>query len=167
MLPEEPLSDGVVTLRPWREDEADWYVAQAADPDILRFTREEPDLTAEQVRTAIAQMHATRAHAGMVITDAATGELLGNAGLAAGDEPAVGHVSYWVAAPARGRGVATRAVRLLVDWAGRCGMRQVRLWAKADNVGSQRVAERAGFHPDGTGQCSVRGETWDVVWYAR
>jgi RimJ/RimL family protein N-acetyltransferase len=112
-------------------------------------------------------MHATRAHAGLVITDAVTGALLGNAGLAPGDDPEVGHVSYWVAAPAQGRGVATRAVRLLVDWAARCGMRQVRLWAKADNTGSRRVAERAGFRPDGTGQQTVRGERWDVVWYVR
>jgi RimJ/RimL family protein N-acetyltransferase len=166
VLPDVPLTDGVVTLRPWRPDEADWYAAQTVDPEIQRFTAELPDLAPAAVRDAIEDMLAARAHAGLVITDAATGELLGNAGLAAGEEPGVGHLSYWVAAPARGRGVATRAVRLLVDWAWRCGMRRVRLWAHVDNVGSQRVAERAGLHRERveTGH-PVKDETWDIVWY--
>lgn len=101
MLPDVPLTDGVVTLRPWRVEEADWYVAQVSDPPIQRFTGEPPDLTPAAVRAAIADMLATRAHAGMAITDAATGELLGNAGLAP-KEAGLGEVSYWVSAPARG-----------------------------------------------------------------
>jgi RimJ/RimL family protein N-acetyltransferase len=96
------------------------------------------------VRAAIEDMLTTRAHAGLAITDAATGALLGNAGLAVG-EPGVGEISYWVAADARGRGAATRAVRLLVDWAWQCGLRRVQLHARVENVGSQRVAEKAGL----------------------
>jgi RimJ/RimL family protein N-acetyltransferase len=166
MLPDAPLTDGVVTLRPWRPEEADWYAAQTADPEIQRFTAEQPDLAPATVRAAIEEMLATRAHAGLVITDAVTGALLGNAGLAPGDDPGVGQLAYWVAATARGRGVATRAVRLLVDWAWRCGMHRVRLWAHVENVGSQRVAERAGLHRDRleSGR-RVKDESWDVVWY--
>lgn len=166
MLPDVPLTDGVVTLRPWRVEEADWYVAQVSDPPIQRFTGEPPDLTPAAVRAAIADMLATRAHAGMAITDAATGELLGNAGLAP-KEAGLGEVSYWVSAPARGRGAATRAVRLLVDWAWECGLRRVQLHTRADNVGSQRVAERAGFCRDRVELAFrvVKGESWDVVWY--
>ena len=116
MLPEIPLDDGVVTLRPWRVEEADWYVAETADPEIQRFTTEPPDLDPAAVRAAIEDMLASRGHAGLVITDAVTGQLPSNAGLAPGPDAGVGEVSYWVAAGARGRGVATRAVPL-VGWA--------------------------------------------------
>jgi RimJ/RimL family protein N-acetyltransferase len=161
------LDDGVVRLRPWRVEEADWYVAQAADPEIQRFTTEPPDLDPAAVRAAIEDMLASRAYAGLVITDAVTGQLLGNAGLAPGPEAGVGEVSYWVAAGARGRAVATRAVRLMVALAWECGMHRVQLHARADNAGSQRVAERAGFRRERTEPAArvVKGESWDIVWY--
>jgi RimJ/RimL family protein N-acetyltransferase len=165
VLPDSPLTDGRVLLRPWQLEDADWYVRAARDPEILRWTNERPDLTAEQVREAIAAMHATRGHAGMLVTAAATGERLGNAGLAPGD-PGVGRIAYWVAAEARGRGVATRSVRLLVEHAWRLGLRRVELWAHVDNQASQRVAERAGLRRDRVQRGLVTSKgAWDVVWY--
>jgi RimJ/RimL family protein N-acetyltransferase len=55
-------------------------------------------------------------------------------------------VGYWVAAPCRGRGAATRAVRLVTDWgfAG-LGVARVELLAEPENLASQRVAAAAGF----------------------
>lgn len=167
VLPEMPLSDGVVTLRPWRVEEADWYVAQTADPEIQRFTTETPDLDPAAVRAAVEDMLVSRAHAGLVVTDAGTGALLGNAGLAPAAEAGVGELSYWVSAGARGRGVATRAVRLLVEWAWECGLHRVQLHTRADNAGSQLVAERAGFGRERVEPAGrvVKGESWDIVWY--
>lgn len=167
MLPDTPLTDGQVLLRPWRPEEAGWYVAQSRDAEILRWTNESPTLDEATARAAIEDMLATRAHAGLVITDAATGALLGNAGLARDVGAAVGKLAYWVAPAARGRGVATRAVRLLIDWAWQCELDRVELWAHLDNVGSQRVAERAGLHRERVeqGGKQVKGETWDVVHY--
>ncbi len=169
LLPNGPLSDGEVTLRAWQPEDADWYVSACADPDIQRWTSEPRDLTADDVRRAIAEMHSTRAHAGMAVTDARTGQLLGNAGLArSAADPSVGEVSYWLALSGRGRGAATRAVRLLVGWAWRCGLRRVELVTHVDNVGSQRVAERAGFHRDGVlaRHRVIHGVAWDVVLYS-
>jgi RimJ/RimL family protein N-acetyltransferase len=96
------------------------------------------------------------------ITDAATGELLGNLALSPAHE-----LSYWVARAARGRGVATRAGRLLLDHAWASGVDRVALHAHVDNLGSQRVAERAGFRPDRVERAAreLKGEIWDVVWY--
>jgi ribosomal-protein-alanine N-acetyltransferase len=167
VLPDVPLTDGTVTLLPWRSEHAQWYVEQSVDADIQRFTNEPPDLDAAAVRGAIEEMHRTRAHAGMVITDAVTGKLLGNAGLAPGDDGDTGKIAYWVAAGARGRGAASRAVRLLTDWAWECGLRRVELWAHVDNVASQRVAERAGLRRERVEPAGrvVKGETWDIVWY--
>jgi hypothetical protein len=60
----------------------------------------------------------------LLIWDAVSGERLGNIALSHAD--GIGHVSYWLAAAARGRGAATRALRpfsgcdfagRLVDWA--------------------------------------------------
>jgi RimJ/RimL family protein N-acetyltransferase len=162
------LSDGVVTLRLWEAADAEWYARTARDPDIQLWTAEPADVDEQAVRTAIGDMLRTRAAYGAVVTDAVTGELLGNAGLApVADEPGTGAISYWVAPAARGRGVATRAVRLLVGWARELGMSRVELHAHLGNVASQRVAERAGLVrgrvvPD---YRVVKGESWTVVFY--
>ena len=167
-FPDGPLTDGVVTLRLWEPDDAAWYAEQAHDPDILRFTNEPEDLDEQTVRDAIEEMMRTREAYGVVITDAVTGERLGNAGLApAKGAPEAGSVAYWLAPTARGRGAATRAVRLLTEWAREIGMPRVELHAHVDNVDSQRVAERAGFTrgrvvPD---YRVVKGESWTVVLY--
>ena len=49
------LSDELVVLRDWDEDDADWYAAAVRDPEIQRFTTEREDLAAAQVRAAIAE----------------------------------------------------------------------------------------------------------------
>jgi RimJ/RimL family protein N-acetyltransferase len=54
---------------------------------------------------------------------------------------------YWVASWARGRGVATRALRLGTTWAlETIGLVTVELDTMIGNVASERVAEKAGFH---------------------
>ena len=161
MLPDSALTDGIVTLRQWRPDEAEWYVEQSRDPEIQRFTTDPPDLDEATVRAAIERLLAGRSWA-WAITDAATGALLGNVALSLEHE-----LSYWVAPAGRGRGVATRAVRLVLDRAWASGVDRVRLHAHVDNVGSQRVAERAGFRREGVERAArqVKGQTWDVVWY--
>ena len=55
-------------------------------------------------------------------------------------------IGYWVAAPARGQGVATRAVRLLSDWAlDRLRLPAVEIQVLPANLASQAVARKAGF----------------------
>ncbi|MGH2851663.1 MAG: GNAT family N-acetyltransferase, partial [Solirubrobacteraceae bacterium] len=57
-----------------------------------------------------------------------------------------GTVSYWVAAPARGRGVATRALALLVDWSlDDLGLERLEVFVEPENFRPQRAAERCGF----------------------
>jgi RimJ/RimL family protein N-acetyltransferase len=75
------------------------------------------------------------------MVDGDTGELLGSIELSGST------IGYWVAPSARGRGVATRALRLLVDWA---PARPLRLTTHPANLASQRVAEKAGFRRVGT-----------------
>jgi RimJ/RimL family protein N-acetyltransferase len=57
---------------------------------------------------------------------------------------------YWLLPQARGRGVATKALRLVAGWAfAQLGVERLFLTTAPDNVASQRVAERAGFTREG------------------
>jgi RimJ/RimL family protein N-acetyltransferase len=48
-----------------------------------------------------------------------------------------GEVSHWVDRSARGRGVATRALRLLSDWAfAALELSEIELWTHVDNAPS-------------------------------
>jgi hypothetical protein len=68
-----------VTLREWSDSDADWYAASTRDPAIQRFTTESAHLTADEVRDAIrALLAGDNPHAGLIITDAPTGQRLGN-----------------------------------------------------------------------------------------
>ena len=62
MMPLVPLSDGTVTLRAWRPEDADWYAEQSRDSEIQRFTTESPDLDPQTVRTAIERFAAASTH---------------------------------------------------------------------------------------------------------
>ena len=59
---------------------------------------------------------------------------------------ATGEIGYWVAREARGRGVATRAVRLACAWAAsELGLTTLEIVVHEDNAPSLRVARAAGF----------------------
>ena len=61
-----------------------------------------------------------------------------------------GEIGYIVGPAARGRGVATRALQLLTDWGfSSLGLLRIELWIEPTNVGSERVAERAGYAREG------------------
>ena len=62
------------------------------------------------------------------------------------DDRSTGWVGYWLLPAARGRGLATGAVRLITDWAvNKLGFTTMRLKTAPDNERSQRLAERSGF----------------------
>jgi len=78
--------------------------------------------------------------------------------------PNTGEVMYWLAPWDRRRGIATKAVALLCEWAlTGLGFTHITLKTNMDNVASQRVAERAGFH-----RVEPQGDNKDqpgTVWY--
>jgi RimJ/RimL family protein N-acetyltransferase len=122
--------------------DADAIAAELADEDIVRFIPLIPSpythSDAESWIERAGNAWVDGSSCPFVIVDADAGKLLG----AIEVRPVRGDIGYWVAGPARGRGVATRALRLI------CGWRQERpLWlvTHPDNTASQRVAEKAGF----------------------
>jgi RimJ/RimL family protein N-acetyltransferase len=61
-----------------------------------------------------------------------------------------GHVGYWMAPEARGRGLTTAALGALSRWAiEELGLGRVELATDPENLASQRVAEKAGFQREG------------------
>ena len=77
-----------------------------------------------------------------------------------------GELGYLVFAPARGRAVATRAVRLLARFGfERLGLGRIEILAATANPASQRVAEKAGFTREGVLRSYMQsgGERLDMV----
>ncbi|MBM0231048.1 GNAT family N-acetyltransferase [Micromonospora sp. STR1_7] len=67
------------------------------------------------------------------------------------------HLSYWVLPAARGRGIATAALRALTRWSfTRAGLHRLALEHSTANTASCRVAARAGFIEEGVARGSVR-----------
>jgi RimJ/RimL family protein N-acetyltransferase len=129
-------------LRPPASADIDAIVAEIADEDIGRFIPLIPSpyarADAEAWIERVGRAWADGTSCPFVIVDMVAGKLLG----AIEVRPLRGDIGYWVAAGARGRGIATRALRLICEW------REERpLWlvTHPDNAASQRVAEKAGF----------------------
>ena len=87
----------------------------------------------------------------LAIVDHEDEEFLGQIGVGRLNwEQQVGEIFYWLAAPARGRGVAARAVRLLADWSfATLNLARLEIIVDPGNEASQHVADAAGFTREG------------------
>jgi RimJ/RimL family protein N-acetyltransferase len=138
--------DGVVALRGWRGDDADRLTQIWQDGELQRRFGVPAPVTGDAIAAWLAGVD-QRWRLGLQISLAVTvdGIVVGGCELDDVDtqEPDLG---YWVAAPERGRGYATRAARLLVDWAtALLPGTALQLVVEADNPASITVAERLGF----------------------
>jgi RimJ/RimL family protein N-acetyltransferase len=159
------LEDGDVVLRPFVDADVPAIVAACQDPEIPRWTSVPSPYTEADARAFL--MGAPNLHA-FAIVDAASDLLLGSVGFhVIGDSR--GSFGYWVAKEARGRGVATRALRLLVRYAVRKhGLARLQLIVEPENVASIRVAENAGFVREALlrSYIELHGRRRDVYLYA-
>ncbi len=146
-LPYETVRGDGVVLRPPRPDDADDLVAACADPLIERFVPSLPSPCGAEAAAWIAG--AANRHE-LVVADPATGRLLGGCRLYhLSSLDRSGELGYWVAAGARGRGLATAAAAVLTGWAFRRGLGRLEALARPDNPASQRVALAAGYRWEG------------------
>ena len=142
--PDPPLTDGVVTLRP--PDEGDLAAIDEGinDPDVVRWFGP-PTSSAAGVLAANRERweHGSPTFSVDDADAACVGHVWVNV---SATDPSIGYVGYWLLPRARGRGLATTAVRLLGSWAiPHLGISHLRLLTEPGNQASQRVAERSGF----------------------
>lgn len=172
-LPEGGLRHHGLLLRPGRLADAGALAAAIDEPEVHRWLDFLPDpYTRDDAQAFLAdarQQWAGGTGTPFLITNG--GELVGGIGLSLETkDPCLGEVGYWVARPARGRGVATAALTVVVDWAfGVVGLRRVQLHAAVDNRASRAVAEHAGFEQEGVNRWwrTVHGTPTDFLVYAR
>ena len=137
--PDPPLSDGVITLRAKTREDIDALVAICQDPAIPRWTRvPNPYRPADAEAWIVVSELELEAESGIdwlavdaqdeVVASLAIQHIRADEGL--------GEVGYWVAAGARGRGFATRGVRLVTAWGlGELGLKELEIMAHEDNAG--------------------------------
>ena len=146
--PQPTLSDGVVVLRPWRDEDIEEAVA-GHDEEMARsvgWPDEGPSY--DRHRKAVEDWRAAYADGRRVVSFVVEhdGHLAGSVEVR--DEGnRTGALSWTLYAGHRGQGYATRAVRLLIDYAiGTLGMERVEGQVERVITRSLRVASGAGLH---------------------
>lgn len=160
------LDAGDLLLRPWHADDVEAVYRACQDPDIQRWTTIPSPYSREDAEWFVSTCP-DRWEAGtasFAAVDAATGSLLGSFGLEGVEHEQGPEIGFWVAADARGRGVASGAVRRICRWAiDDLAVARVVWRAYVGNVASRRVAEAVGFRVEGIERRGIvqRGERRD------
>jgi len=152
--PSPPPSDGVVSLRPFRAEDAPAVTEACQDPEVSRWTPRVPfpytETDARRFILLSLQAWTDGSSYEFAIVDAATDRYVGSVGIQLGANPRRHAIGYMVAPWARDRGIATRGVKLAVRWAfENLDVERLALWTLPGNVASQRVAEKVGFRWEG------------------
>jgi RimJ/RimL family protein N-acetyltransferase len=176
LLPDLPgglLTDGVVTLRPVTSaDIEDIFVLDNLPECVARSVPPVPPSREEVERRCRLAMSKWLAgeRASFTIRDAASDAFAGTIGVF-NPEASTGQamIGYNLAREWRGRGMVTRAVNLVVDWAFRAvGLVRVIAGVAPDNAASHAVLSRAGFEQEGYQRARLPGPDGtrvdDVQW---
>lgn len=140
---------GWLTLRPFTTADIPWVYEVSQDPELQRFIRVPSPYQLEHAAFFVEQQAVGAWDRGQraefVAEDAAAGTRLGRVGLGLHEADAA-EVGYWVDPRARGRGVATDAVRAACQWAfTELGVQVIEWRCEVGNSASRRVAEKTGF----------------------
>jgi RimJ/RimL family protein N-acetyltransferase len=139
-----------------RAEDVPLIAAASHDPETRRRLDDEP-LTPDRERESLERAEEqwrTGSGAPFVIAHAGDDRALGLVNLQFGEDATV---AVSVFPEERGRGIASRAMRLAATWGLReLGLRRVVAEAAADNVASIRAIEKAGFRREGLSDDQVR-----------
>lgn len=146
-LPEHlELADGVVALRPWALADVPTLTTIWQDEELQRRFAVPPPVTDASTTGYVRGVTgAWREGVQLSLAIEADGLVVGGCDIdeLPTDAPQLG---YWLAAEARGRGYATRAATLLLEWARDVlAVRRLEMEIEPDNRASIGVADRLGF----------------------
>jgi len=159
-------------LRPATDDDIDAITAACQDPETLRWTTIPPGYQrsdAENFARVYAPGAWQQGTAAIFAIADASGAYCGGIDLRISQEDSsAAEIGFQVAPWARGRGLASEALRTLAVWGfDALGLTRVKWRAHVGNDGSRRVAEKASFTFEGIQRqgCLHRGERRDA-WVA-
>jgi RimJ/RimL family protein N-acetyltransferase len=177
MIPyDTTITDGEITLRLPTVDDAPALVAavQESVAEIMPWmgwcTPAYNEEIARPWLAALPDAWENGTQFALAITDAHSGEFLGGTGLNhINYQYRLANLGYWVRSSATGRGIATRAARLVGEFAvNRVGLLRAEIVVAVGNKPSLRVAEKCGCKPEGVLQnrLIVREAIFDAVMHA-
>ena len=152
-FPVEGISDGEIRLRLVTEADLPLITELVQDPEIPRWTRIPSPYTRREARDWFAHQSAALEEGALLNVVIVDGEdrLLGSCGIVGADwDEGRCDLGYWLSRKERGRGVMTRAVRLLASWVfENLPIERIEIHAEPGNAASRAVAERSGFTFEG------------------
>ncbi len=176
MNPKDELTDGKIIVRTYREDDAN-ALYEAARESISEVSVWLPwcheNYSIEESREFVS----SRARAAksdewysFATFEKDSGRFLGGVGLNFFNRVhQIANLGYWVRTSAIGRGVATRATRLVARFGfAQLGLHRIEILAAVDNIASQRVAEKVGAVREAVlrKRLLIRGESQDAVMFS-
>jgi RimJ/RimL family protein N-acetyltransferase len=163
------LSDGAVVLRQLEEDDRADVLRTMRDPLVRRWLNmpaEPSDRDFENLRRQVEAGWRTGDRLDYVVAEVADGTAVG-AVVASRRHRENYELAYLAGAAGRGRGLLSRAIRLLCDALFAAGVGRLEIRTHPANAESQRLAERCGFVREGLERRSIwlHGRREDaIVW---
>jgi aminoglycoside 6'-N-acetyltransferase len=151
MSPDARILDTTrLVLRPLTAADAAAIVAYRDDPEVARYQSwdryREADALALVASLADACPGKPGAWFQWGITDRSSGALIGDCGLKTLEDPRLGMIGYTLGRSHQGRGLATEALRAVIDLAfGRLAMHRLSASVDADNLRSLALLGRLGW----------------------
>jgi len=168
----ETVTAEELLLRPPTDDDVDVVAPAFRDPQVGGEAGL-PPVDADALRVLLQNQLPILRQRGLLapylIEDTKAARILGGANLRSFDPLRdVVEVGYWLFVDARGRGIATRSVRALLDDAFAGGIVRVEAHVRIGNAASERVLQRLGFQREGVKRRLLRhgGERVDATLYA-
>lgn len=160
------------TLRPWRHSDIDSLVFHANNPHIADYlTNLFPYPYTYESGEKFINMAMSAGEPQRIFAIALNDEVIGSIGIHPQSDIMIrnAELGYWLAEPFWGRGIATAAIRQMVEY----GFRSFeinRIFARpfGSNMGSQRALEKAGFTLEARLQGTIfkNGRVEDELIYA-
>ncbi|KAK1273016.1 hypothetical protein QJS04_geneDACA009709 [Acorus gramineus] len=152
-----------MTLRPFKLTDIDDFMAWVTDDRVSALTHWDTCTTKEE---ALNYLTKTIIPHPWFMAICLNGKPVGSIFVM----PCRAEVGYALAFKYWGRGIVTRAMKMVVhlafeEWP---QLERIEALVALENVSSQRVLEKAGFFKEGVlvRYCNMKGKTWDMVMYS-